>query len=83
MPEYRARARMHLDLTKGGWMWVYELFDGKKLIGTKTVGRETRNSETTTTYVLLGRPAGRVIEAIEDQEFATAAEFKAAYEARL
>jgi hypothetical protein len=73
---YRLRPRMNLDLVKGGWMWIYEILDGDRVVGVKAVGRTTRHAAEVTTFYLLDA-AG------EEAVFATADEFRAAYEATL
>ena len=65
----RQRAIFFGDMAKGGYMQCYEIVDGADVVGTKTVYRESYKHEQTTTYFL------------GEREFATAREFRDAYEA--
>jgi len=80
--DYRVRPRMHLDLVQGGWVWISDILDGKRLIGVKTVQRLTRTSPERTTYALMYWPPGGGDFELSG-EFTTAEQFKVAYEATL
>ena len=69
MSDLKQRFTMHLRLAKGGYTYNYHILDGEKVVGQKITHAETRTSGETTRYFL------------GDQEFATAKEFVAAYEA--
>jgi hypothetical protein len=69
MSDLRQRATGFLDFAKGGWAHAYDILDNGRVVGSKSVYCETRNSEPKTTYWL------------GDRSFATAREFIAAYEA--
>ena len=70
MSTLKQRFVMHLRLAKGGYTYSYHIVDGEKVVGQKITHAETRTSGETTRYFL------------GDQEFATAKEFAAAYEAK-
>lgn len=77
--QLRERKNMHMRL-QGGAMYGYDLVDPErcdKIVGTKMVhvNKRTRPWTETTTYVLL--------DASPMPEFKTAADFLAAYEAKL
>ncbi len=63
---------MHGKLAKGGYMYMYEIRDGDKLIGGKTVHAESRKGPEQVTYTLNG----------SEQEFHSAKELIEAYEAQ-
>lgn len=69
----KLRTVMHADLTGHGYLWVHEILNGDQVVGTLSVQRDTRKSPEVATYALLG-PDGA-----PEREFATVAEFKAAY----
>ncbi len=68
---YHQRMHMMARIAKGGYMHVYEIADGDKVIGTKTIHAPTRSTPATITY------------ALGNERFNTAKEFIAAYEAKL
>jgi hypothetical protein len=61
---------MHMRLAKGGYVRGYEILDGEKIVGRKSVGAASRHEEAKVCYTL------------DDREFTTAKEFVAAYEAK-
>lgn len=67
---YRERCQMMARIF-GGYLHTYEIFDGDKLIGTKSVRGARKTGTETTTYTL------------GELKFSTAKEFIAAYEATI
>jgi len=70
MSELRQRVKMFLDMAKGGYAHAFDILDGDKVVGAKSIWAATRQSPGKTTY------------AIGDQTFDTAKDFIAAYEAQ-
>jgi hypothetical protein len=62
-----SRCVAFMDLAKGGWIRIYEIRDGEKIVGKKTMSAQTR-----------GAPQ-KVVYAIGDERFDTAKDFIAAY----
>ena len=71
MTKLTQRFVMHMRLAKGGWTRGYDILDGDKVVGTKSVGAATRLAEATACYTMT-----------DGEEHATAAQFLAAYEAK-
>jgi len=61
---------MFLDKAKGGYAHLYDILDGDKVIGAKSVSADTRNSPVKVEY------------ALGDLVFDNAKDFIAAYEAQ-
>lgn len=70
MTKLRQRMHMMARLSKGGYLHTYHIVDGETVIGYRSVIAKSRNDQPVTTF------------ALGDQQFATAKEFIAAYEAK-
>jgi hypothetical protein len=63
----RQRCIAQLDMSRGGWMHIYDIVDGEEIVDSKTVTAISRNSAAVVSYTL------------GDRDFRTVAEFMAAY----
>ena len=68
MSELRQRQLLHARLSKGGYHYAYTILDGEAVIGCKDIYRKSRDEPENVSYQL------------GDEVFATAQEFRAAYE---
>lgn len=53
--KYNHRLNTHIRLARGGYLYVFDLYDHDQLIGTRTTVRTRRTAPETTEYAREGR----------------------------